>query len=132
MGGYLGVRWRARVIEQQELRLLLDECIAVLARADQKRGAAYVTFVREDTNTTDEGRRVLNDFRGELSLTEQLANRLQVRTPFGSRVSSSFDAALAALGEVSIAGGVAVSLPPDNLSENLDLHGRMREGEEDL
>jgi hypothetical protein len=131
-GSYLGVQWRARSVEKQELRQLLDECAAVLARADQRRGGAYVRFLQDGVNTSELGIEAVIRFREELSVAEQLRDRLRFRTREGSAVFKHFFQAVEALGEVSVALGAAVALPADALSRVTALEERMSTGEEDF
>jgi hypothetical protein len=132
VGGYLGVQWRARSVEKQELRALLDECASVLARADQRRGAAVGMYEQEGVKTSERGREAINKFREELSLAEQLRDRLRFRAAEGSPVMRSYGKALGALGRVSVALGTAAALPEDSLDYGLEQRGAMTEGEEDF
>jgi hypothetical protein len=129
-GAYLGVRWQSRSQADRELRGLVDSAAGVLARADQARGAAYVQFVQEGTNTSDRGVEVVQSYRKELSEADQIRYRIAVRTKPGDPIHQTFDQTLAALGDVSIALGTAVALPPDSARDLSALHDRMTKGEQ--
>src|SRR5262245_46587290 len=64
-GAYLGVDLRDRAASRDELRRLTDEATESLERANQRRGSAYVAFVRDGANTSPEGLEALNAFRAE-------------------------------------------------------------------
>ena len=119
VGGYLGVQWRARAVEKQELRQLLDECAAVFARADQTRGGAYLLFVQEGFKTSERGAEAISRFRQELSVAEQLRDRLRFRVGEGSPVLEHYSNALEALGQVSVALGTAAECPRTRSSKGI-------------
>jgi hypothetical protein len=62
--------------------------------------------------------------REELSVAEQLRDRLSFRTAKDSAVFRHYDEALEALGRVSIALGTAVALPLDAVDRGPELEGR--------
>lgn len=129
-GAYLGVQWQSRSQANRELRGLVDSAAGVLARADQARGAAYLQFLQEGTNTSDRGVEVVRSYRKELSEADQIRYRIAVRTKPGDPVHTTFDQTLAALGDVSIALGTAVALPPNSAADLSALDDRMNKGEQ--
>ena len=111
VGAYLGVEWTARSQADRELRALTDAAAAVLARADQERGNAYVMFVQEGPNTSDRGFEAVMAFRRELSEADQIRYRIAACTKSGDPVFDTYAKAVDALAEVSRALGTAASSP---------------------
>lgn len=131
-GAYLGVQWRARSVEERELRQLLDEAAPVLTRANQKRGGAYIQFLQEGVSTSPRGFELLQSLRTELSEAEQIRDRLALRTDPDSAVFKHYSGALEALGKVSIALGVAAMMPAEALDQGLKQADKMDAGEKEF
>jgi hypothetical protein len=132
-GAWLGARFQGRREKDAELRVLVNDAVRVLERADRRRGGAYALFVQDGANTSEHGLEALRLFRTELSEAAQLRGQIAVRVPADSPLLKHYEAALEALGEVSVAIGVAVMWPNERHFEAdlKKLHDRTVRGEAD-
>jgi hypothetical protein len=131
-GAYLGGRVSAGAAEKAELRALLDECAAVLERADQRRVSAETFFITEGLNTTEKGTEAVNAFRQELSLAAQLRDRLLFRMHKNAAPPIRYLNALLALGRASTALGLAVMLPSDQPYDLSKVNDKLTAAEKDF